>query len=231
MMKNRKIMKVTITLAVIGLVAGLLIINALAQGNGVGSQGNGKKGMQGNISSQQEVIQQQKGLQGNFSQPGRNSNAFGHGNQDGQGNLNNKMDCNCDCECSLDGNVLQEQLQEQKRNMLQSQEIQPLPKTQTPLQKGNMDGRQNQMGQMNQIAPEDCDYSVEISGQTLKNSTIKQIAAQWDIDAQQLLDNITKTFGLSGSYSTSSILNDLRQEYRFTPAQIKMIAEEMKGTL
>lgn len=232
-MKKGKLMKVTITFAVVMLVAGFVLTYAIAQGNGVGSQGSGNKGLQGNTSVQRGIMQQQKGLQNNIPLQGKNTNPVGQGNQMEQGNLN-KTECNCDCECCLEEESLQEQiqqqLQEQKHSMLQSQELQQSQDDQLPLKQGNMYGNQNQINQMNQLMVEDCEYSVEISGQTLKNSTIEQIAAQWGIDTQTLLNYIVNEFGLNGNYNTKNILENLRQEYRFTPAQIKTIAENIKKT-
>lgn len=215
-MKTRKLMKVTIAFAVVLLVAGFVITHVLAQGNGVGYQGNSKKGLQGDSSTQQGIMQQNRVQdsqlnectgecdncanctksmnQVNNTKQGNNANLKGQGIQGNQ----NKIDCNS---C--------------------------LPQTN---QQGNMYGNQNQMNQMNQMMEEDCEYSVEISGQELKTSTIEQIAAQWGIDAQALLNAITKEFGLNGNYNTYNVLEDLRQEYRFTPAQIKTIAEDIKNT-
>ncbi len=71
-------------------------------------------------------------------------------------------------------------------------------------------------------------YSVEISGQELKELTIKEIADLWDIDADTLLDGIIDEFNLSGDYTTDQLLDELRDEYKFSPSQIKDIAEEIK---
>ena len=209
------------------LVAGFVISYALAQGNGF-SQGSGKKGLQENNSVQQGMMQQQKGLQENMSQQGlqqgKNANP---GSPKSQGNMNSaECNCNCECECNIEGETVQEQIQQQLRG--QEGNMQQAPGSQ---QSGNGVGNQNQMNQMNQVMTEDCDceYSVEVSGQTLKNSTIGQIADLWGIEAETLLAAIETEFGLKGSYSTSSILDDLRQEVRFTPAQIKMIAENIKN--
>ncbi|MEI7579413.1 MAG: cytochrome b5-like heme/steroid binding domain-containing protein [bacterium] len=71
-------------------------------------------------------------------------------------------------------------------------------------------------------------YSVEIEGQAMKALSIQEIADLWDIDAENLLKEIVKAFQLKQSYSVTSILDELRVEYKFSPAQIKDIAEKMK---
>ena len=77
----------------------------------------------------------------------------------------------------------------------------------------------------------DCEYSYEITGQALKSMTIEQIAEKWEISADTLLIGIMDAFGLKGNYNIGNLLDDLRQEYRFRPAEIKVIAENIKSTL
>jgi len=76
--------------------------------------------------------------------------------------------------------------------------------------------------------PEDEEYSVEIEGQEMKILSIQEIAELWQIDAQSLLNRIISEFNLTGEYTVASILDSLRDEYPFSPAQIKGIAEAIK---
>lgn len=71
-------------------------------------------------------------------------------------------------------------------------------------------------------------YSVEIEGTEMKLLTIEEIANLWEIDANELLKGIVNEFDLEESYETSDILNTLRDEYKFSPALVKDIAEEIK---
>ena len=72
------------------------------------------------------------------------------------------------------------------------------------------------------------DYSVEIEGSEMKKLTISQIASMWEIDAQLLLGKIVTEFGLTHEYNTDSVLDDLRNENKFSPSLIKEIAENIK---
>jgi len=75
----------------------------------------------------------------------------------------------------------------------------------------------------------DEDYSVEIEGQAIKALTIQEIADLWQINSNTLLNQIISKFNLKEDYATNSIIDDLRTEYKFSPAQIKEIAEEIKS--
>ena len=75
---------------------------------------------------------------------------------------------------------------------------------------------------------EDHDFSVEISGKAMKELTIQQIADLWEIDSNTLLDNIEEEFNLDNEYTTDNILEDLRAEFKFSPSQVKAIAEIIK---
>ena len=214
-------------MVIVMIVAGLAVSVALAQGNGAG-QRSGQKGMPGNTIVQQDMMQQRKGRQENMSQQGpRQGKNAKTGSLQNQGNQKaSECNCNCACECNGTGEPAQGQNQQQLRQ--NEGKLQQVPASQ---QSGNRYGNQNQVNTMNQAMTEDCDceYSVEVSGQTLKTSTIGQIAARWGIDSNMLLKAIVTEFGLQGNYSTSSNLDDLRQEVRFTPARIKMIAETIKN--
>ena len=83
-----------------------------------------------------------------------------------------------------------------------------------------------------ELDSEDEHYSVEISGSELKTFTIKEIADLWDINADTLLEEIIKEFGLKEAYSSENVLDDLRNENIFTPSEVKVIAENIKnGTI
>jgi len=71
-------------------------------------------------------------------------------------------------------------------------------------------------------------YSVEISGQELKTLTIDEIADLWVIDSDELLRRTIIEFDLQSNYSIKDTLEELRSEYKFSPSQIKDIAEEIK---
>jgi|GEM_PF-1059748 len=75
----------------------------------------------------------------------------------------------------------------------------------------------------------DEEYSVEISGRDLKLLTIKEVADKWGIDATKLLTETVRYFKLSGNYTINSKIDDLRSEYKFSPSQIKEIAESLKS--
>jgi ABC-type glycerol-3-phosphate transport system substrate-binding protein len=75
---------------------------------------------------------------------------------------------------------------------------------------------------------EDHEYSVEIEGSEMKKLTIKQVASMWGIDAQKLLNSIIAEFKLKNSYTTDTVLDDMRSEYKFSPAMVKEIAERIK---
>jgi hypothetical protein len=72
------------------------------------------------------------------------------------------------------------------------------------------------------------DHSVEIEGSEMRQLTIKQVADLWVIDSQQLLDRIVKEFNLKGDYTTETVVDVMRLEYKFSPAIVKDIAEEIK---
>lgn len=77
---------------------------------------------------------------------------------------------------------------------------------------------------------EEGEYSVEISGSDLKKLSVREVADLWEIDANVLLVSIIKKFNLKNQYSTNNKIDDLRVEYKFSPAQIKEIAEEIKAS-
>ncbi len=71
-------------------------------------------------------------------------------------------------------------------------------------------------------------YSVEIEGRDMKLLSVQEIADLWGISSDVLLKRIISEFGLKGNYTVSTILEDMRKEYKFSPAIIKDIAEDIK---
>ncbi len=68
-----------------------------------------------------------------------------------------------------------------------------------------------------------------VSGMEMKTMTIADIAALWGVDVGELLEGIKNAFGLTQGYSiSSSTIDDLRGEYRFSPHQIMEIAQRIK---
>jgi len=73
------------------------------------------------------------------------------------------------------------------------------------------------------------DHSVEIEGSEMKRLTIQEVADLWEIDSEELLGRIIKEFNLEGNYTAETTLEYIRdEEYKFSPAIIKDIAEEIK---
>jgi len=72
------------------------------------------------------------------------------------------------------------------------------------------------------------DHSVEIEGSKMKQLTIQQIADLWQINSDILLNGIIQEHSFQENYTTETILEDMRYEYKFSPAVIKDIAEEIK---
>jgi hypothetical protein len=83
-------------------------------------------------------------------------------------------------------------------------------------------------GTSNATDSDEHEYSVQIEGNELKKLTIRQIAAMWGINAQGLLDKVITEYNLKNKYSTDSVLDDMRNEFKFSPAMVKGIAEKMK---
>ena len=72
------------------------------------------------------------------------------------------------------------------------------------------------------------DHSVEIEGSEIKLLTIQKIADLWEINSEKLLGRIIQEFDFQENYTTETILEEMRNEYKFSPAIIKDIAEEIK---
>lgn len=73
------------------------------------------------------------------------------------------------------------------------------------------------------------DHSVEIEGSAMKNLTVQEVADLWKIDSEVLLLKIRAEFELQGDYAVETTLEEIRNaEYKFSPAIIKDLAEEIK---
>ena len=72
------------------------------------------------------------------------------------------------------------------------------------------------------------DHSVEIEGSEMRILTVQEVANLWEIDSGVLLSRIISEFNLEKTYKVNSVLEDIREEYKFSPAQIKDMAEEIK---
>jgi hypothetical protein len=72
------------------------------------------------------------------------------------------------------------------------------------------------------------DHSIEIEGKEMKLLTVQEVADLWEIDSEVLLSTIIIEFDLKGNYTVDTVLEDIREEYPFSPAIIKDIAEEIK---
>lgn len=72
------------------------------------------------------------------------------------------------------------------------------------------------------------DHSVEIEGKDMKLLSVQEVADLWEIDSEVLLQDIIQEFDLKGEYTVNSILEEIREEYPFSPKMIKDIAEEIK---
>lgn len=73
------------------------------------------------------------------------------------------------------------------------------------------------------------DHSVEIEGKDMKLLTVQEVADLWEINSEVLLQKMILEFDLKESYTVNSILEDIRDEYKFSPAMMKDFAEEIKN--
>ena len=74
----------------------------------------------------------------------------------------------------------------------------------------------------------DHEHSVEIEGREMKFLTVQEVANLWEINSEILLLMIITEFSLEGSYTANTVLENIREEYAFSPAIIKDMAEEIK---
>jgi hypothetical protein len=72
------------------------------------------------------------------------------------------------------------------------------------------------------------DHSVEIEGSELRALTVQEVADLWEIDSGVLLSGMIVEFNLEEIYNVNDVLEDIREEHKFSPAQVKDIAEEIK---
>lgn len=72
-------------------------------------------------------------------------------------------------------------------------------------------------------------HSVEIEGKDIKMLTVREVAELWDIDPVTFLKEIISEFQLENNYTIDTVIEEMRDEYKFSPALIKDIAQEMKN--
>jgi hypothetical protein len=72
------------------------------------------------------------------------------------------------------------------------------------------------------------DHSVEIEGKDMKILTVREVAELWDIEPVVFLNEIIAEFELENDYTEDTVIEEMREEYKFSPALIKDIAEEIK---
>ncbi len=72
------------------------------------------------------------------------------------------------------------------------------------------------------------DHSVEIEGSEMRSLTVQEVANLWEIDAEILLSKIIAEVDLKEEYTVNTVLDHMRDEYKFSPAIIKDIAEEIR---
>ena len=74
------------------------------------------------------------------------------------------------------------------------------------------------------------EHSVEIEGREMKALSVQGVADLWEIDSEVLLSKIVAEFELQGDYTVDTTLDEIRNaEYKFSPAIIKDLAEEVKS--
>lgn len=69
---------------------------------------------------------------------------------------------------------------------------------------------------------------VKVSGAELRAMKIVDIAALWEVDSNLLLDSIITNLKLKDIYTLDNTIDEIRLEYRFSPNQIKIIADSLK---
>ena len=79
-------------------------------------------------------------------------------------------------------------------------------------------------------AVEEHEHSVVIEGSEMKALSVQEVADLWEIDSEVLLSKIVAEFELQGDYTVDTTLDEIRNaEYKFSPAIIKDLAEEVKS--
>ena len=69
---------------------------------------------------------------------------------------------------------------------------------------------------------------VKISGAELRALKIVDIAALWEIEANPLLNDLVTNLNLKHTYTVENTIDMLRSENRFSPNQVKIIADNLK---
>jgi len=69
---------------------------------------------------------------------------------------------------------------------------------------------------------------VKISGAELRALKIVDIAALWEIEANPLLNDLVTNLNLKHTYTVENTIDMLRLENRFSPSQVKIIADNLK---
>ena len=69
---------------------------------------------------------------------------------------------------------------------------------------------------------------VKISGAELRTMRIVDVAALWEIDAGSLLNDLVTNLNLKHNYTVENTIDMLRLENRFSPSQVKIIADNLK---
>ena len=69
---------------------------------------------------------------------------------------------------------------------------------------------------------------VKISGAELRALKIVDIAALWEIEANLLLNDLIANLNLTHTYTVDNTIDMLRLENRFSPSQVKIIADNLK---
>ena len=75
------------------------------------------------------------------------------------------------------------------------------------------------------------DHYVQIEGSEMKALSVQEVAELWEIDPEVLLSEIIAEFDLQKEYDVDVTLEEIRQaEYKFSPAIIKDLAEEVRNS-
>ena len=102
---------------------------------------------------------------------------------------------------------------------------------QSQLQECEEECNENCVGNCNGECTGECDGNpVQVSGAELRTMKISDIAKLWEINATTLLNKIVNTLNLKNTYTIENTVNDLRGEIRFSPFQIKDIADKLKAS-
>lgn len=102
---------------------------------------------------------------------------------------------------------------------------------QSQLQECEEECNENCVGNCNGECTGECNGNpVQVSGAELRTMKISDIAKLWEIDATTLLNEIVNTLNLKNTYTFENTVNDLRGEIRFSPFQIKDIADKLKAS-